>query len=73
MSCKESKDPTSFPHSGLVRLKQIIAPNGPIPVARSTWWAGVKAGRFPRPLKISERVTAWHAADVRKLFERGDA
>jgi prophage regulatory protein len=46
MSCKESKDPTPFPHTGLVRLKQIIAPNGPIPVGKSTWWDGVGTAAF---------------------------
>ena len=31
-----------FPPTGFVRLASILAPQGPIPVGRSTWWAGVK-------------------------------
>lgn len=59
-----------FPKTGLVRIKQIIAPWGPIPVSKSTWWAGVKDGRFPKPIKFGSRVTAWRATDIRALFER---
>ena len=58
-----------FPQTGLVRLKDIIAPYGPIPVSKSTWWAGIKDGRFPKPIKLGERVTAWRAEDIRALFE----
>lgn len=62
-------DNRSFPDSGLVRLKHILAPDGPIPVSKSTWWEGVKSGRFPKPIKLSERVTCWRAEDIRLLFE----
>ena len=40
-----------FPEVGFVRLNQIIAPNGPIPVSKSTWLNGIKSGRFPKPVK----------------------
>ena len=36
-----------FPKTGFVRISAIIAPNGPIPVSKSTWWQGVRDGRFP--------------------------
>lgn len=62
-------DEKSFPDVGLVRLSQIIAPDGPIPVSKSTWWNGVNSGRFPKPIKLSERVTAWRVSDIRALFE----
>ena len=32
--------------TGFVRLSGILAPRGPIPVSKSTWWAGVKSGRI---------------------------
>ena len=63
----------NFPTTGFVRLKQILAPNGPIPVGKSTWWAGVKAGRFPKPVKLGPRTTAWRAKDISTLIERIDA
>ena len=71
MSCKESTGPTFFPDTGFVRLKSILAPNGPIPVGKTTWWAGVKSGRFPQPVKLGQRITVWRVEDIRKLFERG--
>ena len=42
---------------------------GPIPVSRSTWWAGVKDGRFPKPLKLGPRTTVWRIEDIRALIE----
>lgn len=33
-------------------------------IGKSTIWAWVKAGRFPKPLKMSSRMTVWSAADV---------
>ncbi|MHA7859443.1 MAG: helix-turn-helix transcriptional regulator [Henriciella sp.] len=61
----------TFPRSGLLRLRQILAPDGPIPVSKSTWWAGVKDGRFPQPVKLGARVTAWRAEDIWMLIENG--
>ncbi len=63
-----------LPETGYVRLRQIIG--NPkvgippiIPVSKSTWWAGVKSGRFPQPIKLSERVTAWSVTSIRDLIE----
>ena len=62
-------NPITFPDAGLVRLSQILSPGGPIPVSRSTWWQGVRDGRFPQPLKLGPRTTVWRVADIRALFE----
>jgi predicted DNA-binding transcriptional regulator AlpA len=59
----------SFPCEGFVRLSQILAPMGPIPVSKSTWWAGVKDGRFPKPTKLGPKTTVWRAQDIRELFD----
>ena len=59
----------TFPTTGLLRIRQILAPEGPIPVSKSTWWAGVKDGRFPKPIKLGVRVTVWRVEDIRALFE----
>ena len=60
----------TFPETGFVRLSSILAPNGPIPVSKSTWWAGIKTGRFPKPIKLGPRITAWKAEDILKFLER---
>jgi prophage regulatory protein len=61
------------PERGLRRLKSIIRPGGPITVSRSTWWAGVKSGRFPAPVKLGPRITAWRVEDIQRLIEEGAA
>ena len=63
----------SFPTSGLVRLSEILAPRGPIPVGRTTWWEGVKDGRFPQPVKLGPRITVWRAEDIHRLVKDGAA
>jgi prophage regulatory protein len=69
----------SLPETGLLRIKQILGdpkaepPIPPIiPVSKSTWWAGVKIGRFPQPVKLGPRITAWRAADIREMIEPGN-
>jgi len=41
-------------------------------ISRSTWWAGVKSGRFPKPIKLTERTSRWKLSDIIDLIERGD-
>ena len=37
----------------------------PLPFSAPTLWRKVKAGTFPKPTKLSERVTAWNVGSVR--------
>ena len=60
-----------LPQTGFLRLSAIVAPHGPIPVSKSTWWAGVKDGRYPKPVKLSTRITAWRVEDIRAFIEGG--
>jgi len=55
-----------LPDTGYIRLCQVLAV---YPVSKSTWWAGIKKGRFPAGVKLSERTTAWRVEDIRKLIE----
>ena len=64
-------DYSDLPKTGFVRLSSILSPNGPIPVSKSTWWAGIKTGRFPKPVKLGPRITAWRVEDIRTLIEHG--
>ena len=57
---------TSIPSTGFMRLPAVLAV---IPVSKSTWWAGVKSGRYPKPVKLGERITAWRVEDIRVLIE----
>ena len=38
-----------------------------IPVSRSTWLAGVKSGRFPKPAKFGPNTNVWMGADILAL------
>jgi prophage regulatory protein len=62
-----------LPQSGFVRLSAIIGPGRPIPVSRSTWWEGVRQGRYPKPVKLGPRIPAWRVEDIRTLIEKGAA
>jgi predicted DNA-binding transcriptional regulator AlpA len=64
-----------LPETGFLRLPQIIGnPKAvpPIPalypIGKSSWWNGVKSGRFPQPVKLGPRVTAWRVEDIRTLI-----
>lgn len=56
---------TTLPATGFVRLPQVLAL---VPVCKTTWWAGVKSGRYPAPVKLSPRVTCWRVEDIRNLI-----
>ncbi|RII28907.1 MAG: transcriptional regulator [Geobacter sp.] len=66
----------SLPETGFVRLTQIIGnpkatPPIPaiIPVSKSSWWAGVKTGRFPTPIKLGPRTTCWDVRAIRDFIQ----
>jgi prophage regulatory protein len=42
-----------------------------IPIARSSWWQGVKTGRFPQPIKLGPKTTVWRASDIQALIQGG--
>lgn len=60
-----------LPETGFLRLRHVIAPKGPIPVSKSTWWAGIKDGRYPKPVKLGPRITAWRVEDIRAFIKTG--
>ncbi len=66
----------NLPQVGFVRLYQIVGnpkANPPIPaiipVCKSSWWAGVKSGIYPKPVKLGLRATAWRVDDIRALID----
>jgi prophage regulatory protein len=68
-----------LPETGYLRLAQIVgkpatdsAPAVPaiIPVSKSTWWAGVRSGRYPQPTRaLGDRITCWSVESIRALIE----
>ena len=65
-----------LPEVGFLRLRQIIGdpdavPPIPalIPVSKSTWWEGVRTGRYPQPVRsLGRRITAWPVESIRALI-----
>ena len=55
--------PINLPTTGYVRQAQLIP--GIVPFSAATLWRRVKEGTFPAPVRLSDRVTAWRAEDVR--------
>lgn len=59
-----------LPETGYIRLTQVLEI---IPVSRSTWWKGIKDGRFPRGVKLGANLTAWKVGDIKSLMQRIDS
>jgi len=49
-----------------LRLPQVLKL---IPVSKTAWHDGVRSGRYPKPIKLSERTSAWRCEDIRKLID----
>jgi predicted DNA-binding transcriptional regulator AlpA len=71
---KQKIKPPAFdvlPFSAFVRESQLIydpkRPDfpAPLPFSAATLWRKVAAGTFPKPIKLSERVTCWRVSDIR--------
>ena len=58
-------DMQDIPETGFLRLSQVLSV---IPLGKTCWWEGVRSGRFPKPVKLSARCTAWRAEDIRELI-----
>ena len=62
----------ALPDSAFIRESQLVqSPKrpetpAPLPFSAPTLWRKVKAGTFPKPTKLSTRVTAWRVGDVRE-------
>ncbi len=61
----------ALPDSAFIRESQLVqSPKrpdhpAPLPFSAPTLWRKVKAGTFPKPVKLSERVTVWNVGAVR--------
>jgi predicted DNA-binding transcriptional regulator AlpA len=58
---------TSIPTTGFLRLPQVLSF---VPISKSAWWEGCKTGRFPKPVKLGPRTTAWKAEDIAALVKQ---
>jgi predicted DNA-binding transcriptional regulator AlpA len=56
-----------LPEVGYVRLATVLKV---FPVCRTKWYAGVKAGIYPRPVRLGPRTAAYRVEEIRDLLER---
>ena len=57
----------SLPTTGYLRLPQVLAL---FPVSRSAFYLGIKEGRYPAPVKLGKRTSAWRVEDIATLINR---
>lgn len=65
-----------LPETGFLRLKQVLGdpkadPPIPalIPISRSNWYAGIKSGRYPTPVKIlGPKISLYRVEDILNLI-----
>lgn len=57
------------PLQGFIRLPAIIKLLG---IGKTSFYRGVREGRFPKPMKIGPRTSAWRVKDIRDLLESFD-
>lgn len=57
-----------LPETGYIRQAQLIP--DVVPFSSATLWRKCQSGDFPKPVKLSERVTAWRVSDVRTWLNK---
>ncbi|WP_288901642.1 AlpA family phage regulatory protein [uncultured Sneathiella sp.] len=60
----------TLPDTGFVRLPDILKI---YPVSKSHWWVGVKEGRYPKPVKLGPKITAWRVEEIKALIASSGA
>lgn len=61
---KNSVNPV-LPLEGFVRLPVVL---GILGIGKTSWWCGIREGRFPKPVKLGPRTAAWRVEDIRALI-----
>jgi prophage regulatory protein len=64
---RPSLDLERSPANKLLTVGQVLSL---IPLSRTAWLAGVRAGRYPPCIKISSRSLFWRVQDIRELLAR---
>lgn len=59
-----------MPDTGFLRLNGVLTV---FPVSPATWWNGVKAGKFPKPVRLGPNMVGWRAEDIQELIRRTSA
>ena len=63
----EKKFQPTDPTQTLLHVDQFIP--SMLPMGKSTWWKGVKSGRYPRGIKLGPKITVWRLSDILGLLD----
>ena len=64
----KTNDQKNIDFNRLIRLTEVLTL---LPISKSTWWEGVRQGKYPQPVKLGKRLTCWRLSDVLELTDRG--
>ena len=64
-----------LPDTGFLRIARVIGDPkkgiaGLFPRARTAWYAGIRSGRYPSPVRLGPRISAWRVEDIRDMLEK---
>jgi len=62
---RSKRPPAPLPQEGFIRLPQVLHVLG---IGKTSFWNGVKAGRFPAPIKLGPRLRVWDVKVIRALI-----
>lgn len=62
---KKLRNVAPLPQEGFVRLPQVLHVLG---IGKTTFWEGIKTGRFPAPIKLGPRTAVWKVEEIRGLI-----
>lgn len=57
----------SIPEFGFLRLDDVLRI---IPVSKTTWYNGIRSGRFPKGIRLSQNIVVWRVEDIRNLVKQ---
>lgn len=55
----------ALPTEGFVRLPTVLSV---YPVSKTTWWRGIRSGKFPEPVRLGPGIIAWDVSEIRALI-----
>ena len=56
-----------IPEFGFLRLNDVLRI---IPVSKTTWYNGIRSGRFPKGIRLSQNIVVWRVEDIKNLVRQ---
>lgn len=56
-----------LPTEGFVSLPVVLRV---MSIGKTSWWNGIRSGKYPRPSKFGSKTARWHVDDIRALIAK---